>query len=545
LTARAAIVGLLTISRKGEHGGRQACICVRTISPRRWPRWSMARVRLPAARIFSPGAHPAISSTLPGCRTCAAFRVRAAPCASARRPPGPRSSTPTLPPLFDGARAGRARRRRRADPERRAPSPAISATHPPPPTASRRCSRSTRPSSCDRSTPCRACPSQTSSSAAPHAPRPRPARHRDPRGRGRGTARRAASRSSGARRYLVISIVGGRVPRGRCRRPHRARRVAVGACSPVARRLPALEAARRTRPAVRPRRRRDRRRTSPGSHRSTTCARPAATGSTPRDARRRGSSTNSDLPRVSRMTIAFTLNGAPCASKRTAGATPRRRAPRHARRLTASRSAATPAIAAPAPCCSTARQVCACLTPVGQAEGRSVTTIEGRGDTASSAESSEPSTRTAAQCGICTPGMIAAATSCCARRRAGRTRRSSTRSAACCAAAPATGRSSRPCRRARADVAPAADDRLRSARGSRAAKVDGESPRDGDRRSSAPTASPADALSSSRDPLAARPRALHDRRPRREHARPHPGARARADGARRSRRERLRHLSRT
>jgi CO/xanthine dehydrogenase Mo-binding subunit/aerobic-type carbon monoxide dehydrogenase small subunit (CoxS/CutS family) len=52
-------------------------------------------------------------------------------------------------------------------------------------------------------------------------------------------------------------------------------------------------------------------------------------------------------------------------------------------------------------------QVCACLVPLAQAEGRAVTTIEGLRDT--------PLQRAfhahgAAQCGICTPGMLMAAT---------------------------------------------------------------------------------------------------------------------------------------
>ena len=61
------------------------------------------------------------------------------------------------------------------------------------------------------------------------------------------------------------------------------------------------------------------------------------------------------------------------------------------------------------------RQVCACMVAVGQAEGRSVTTVEGL------AESLAEGTRLnalqaafrrhgAAQCGICTPGMLMAAT---------------------------------------------------------------------------------------------------------------------------------------
>ncbi|MFO0460929.1 MAG: (2Fe-2S)-binding protein, partial [Burkholderiales bacterium] len=56
-------------------------------------------------------------------------------------------------------------------------------------------------------------------------------------------------------------------------------------------------------------------------------------------------------------------------------------------------------------------QACACLVPVGQCEGASVTTVEGL------AEGGAPSAlqrafvaHGAAQCGICTPGMLMAAT---------------------------------------------------------------------------------------------------------------------------------------
>ena len=57
------------------------------------------------------------------------------------------------------------------------------------------------------------------------------------------------------------------------------------------------------------------------------------------------------------------------------------------------------------------KQVCACITPAGQAEGRNITTVEGL------AEDGKLNTlqqaflkHGAAQCGICTPGMLMAAT---------------------------------------------------------------------------------------------------------------------------------------
>jgi aldehyde oxidoreductase len=56
--------------------------------------------------------------------------------------------------------------------------------------------------------------------------------------------------------------------------------------------------------------------------------------------------------------------------------------------------------------------VCSCLVAVGQAEGRSVTTIEGLGATSENAARLQDSflRHGAAQCGICTPGMLVAAT---------------------------------------------------------------------------------------------------------------------------------------
>jgi len=50
--------------------------------------------------------------------------------------------------------------------------------------------------------------------------------------------------------------------------------------------------------------------------------------------------------------------------------------------------------------------VCACLTPLGQAAGRQVETIEGQNDTALQRAFLRHG---AAQCGICTPGMVMSA----------------------------------------------------------------------------------------------------------------------------------------
>ena len=57
------------------------------------------------------------------------------------------------------------------------------------------------------------------------------------------------------------------------------------------------------------------------------------------------------------------------------------------------------------------RQVCACLTPVAQAAGREVTTVEGLARNGALSTLQEAFLRHgAAQCGICTPGMLMAAT---------------------------------------------------------------------------------------------------------------------------------------
>ena len=56
-------------------------------------------------------------------------------------------------------------------------------------------------------------------------------------------------------------------------------------------------------------------------------------------------------------------------------------------------------------------QVCACLVPLAQAEGRAVTTVEGLAATPQGAALQAAfHSHGAAQCGICTPGMLMAAT---------------------------------------------------------------------------------------------------------------------------------------
>jgi CO/xanthine dehydrogenase Mo-binding subunit/aerobic-type carbon monoxide dehydrogenase small subunit (CoxS/CutS family) len=64
------------------------------------------------------------------------------------------------------------------------------------------------------------------------------------------------------------------------------------------------------------------------------------------------------------------------------------------------------------------RQVCSCLTPLGQVEGRSVTTVEGLAKDGRLATLQVAfHNHGAAQCGICTPGMLVAAADLLARKR--------------------------------------------------------------------------------------------------------------------------------
>ena len=197
-----------------------------------------------------------------------------------------------------------------------------------------------------------------------------------------------------------------------------ARGVAVGACSAVAQRLPALEA--RLRRASRRRRRsarRARRRPRGARARSTTSAGPPPTAamrratlrapragaSSPVNERARASSaprpSRFDAQRRSRARSRATRASACPTCCATSSASP------------APRSAATPATAAPAPCCSTASRCAPAWSPLGQVEGRARDDRRRAG--ARTASSSRCSTaflaHGAAQCGICTPGMLMAA----------------------------------------------------------------------------------------------------------------------------------------
>ena len=150
-------------------------------------------------------------------------------------------------------------------------------------------------------------------------------------------------------------------------------------------------------------------------------------------------------PQRDAVTVTFTLNG------RAGHASRRRRSHRWPTRCATSsaspapRSAARRAIAAPAPCSLDGEQVCACLVATAQADGASDRTVEGAGPHGLTDRLRRAFlAHGAAQCGICTPGMLMAAADLLARDPApSRARRSRTPSAACCAAAPAISRSSR------------------------------------------------------------------------------------------------------
>ena len=107
-----------------------------------------------------------------------------------------------------------------------------------------------------------------------------------------------------------------------------------------------------------------------------------------------------------------------------------------------------PATAAPARCCSTAEQVCACIVAVGQCDGRAVTTVEGLAGRAARSRTLQRGLRRPRRGAVrhLHPGHADARRVAAARESAAdRGRRCSTRWPACSAAAPATPRSSRRC----------------------------------------------------------------------------------------------------
>ena len=154
-------------------------------------------------------------------------------------------------------------------------------------------------------------------------------------------------------------------------------------------------------------------------------------------------------------------------------------------------------------------------SPMGQVEGRAIETVEGLATAPAASRRCKHAflAHGAAQCGICTPGMLMAAERTPApRRRRPAAPRSRMRSAACSAAAPATARSSRRCSMsaaAPAPVAPAAGAAVGAAHRSGSTAC----PRSPAATSSAPMPCPADALWLARRPLAACAGALRARRP--------------------------------
>ena len=177
-------------------------------------------------------------------------------------------------------------------------------------------------------------------------------------------------------------------------------------------RLPAVEAAprrrRRRRAPRRPRRRRRGRRRARA--RSTTCAPPPPTAPRPPPSCSAAPSRCGRWREPAPPRLGFTLNGRPVAFDAPPTAPPLRASCARTPASPAPRSAATPATAAPAPCCSTARRSAPASPPPPASPGRRVTTVEGLADGRRSPACRPPSSRHgAAQCGICTPGMLMAA----------------------------------------------------------------------------------------------------------------------------------------
>ena len=204
-------------------------------------------------------------------------------------------------------------------------------------------------------------------------------------------------------RRRTLEIADGRVARAR---------IAVGACSPVPQRLPALEARWSARRSTRARQIASRPQhlaplTPIDDIRGTAAYRS--------DARRRrccAAAAASGLRVVTRSPLRpSNAHGQRPRASASAGHAARRRRCATSSASPAPRSAATPATAAPARCCSTARQVCACLVADRarpRARGR-----DGRGPGRRNGALTRCSesflAHGAAQCGICTPGMLMAA----------------------------------------------------------------------------------------------------------------------------------------
>ena len=237
----------------GNSGRRQrdeawAAICDRPSSRRRWQPWPPARGSSSrAARISIPRASAGRStttcSTSRRCRTCGGSATRATLAHPGARDLE-RSHRNAAAAAVRRAEAGGARGRRRADPERRhglrqsLQRLAGGRRYAQPAGARRQRSSSPRRRHPRRCRWPRSSPATARTGAAPTSWSPRSWC------RGRGTQARSTFLKLGARKYLVISIVMVAVVDGDRRGGTiAAARVAVGACSAVAQRLPALEAA--------------------------------------------------------------------------------------------------------------------------------------------------------------------------------------------------------------------------------------------------------------------------------------------------------------
>ena len=123
------------------------------------------------------------------------------------------------------------------------------------------------------------------------------------------------------------------------------------------------------------------------------------------------------LPRVATRAMAFSVNGV----QRNVTAPPYRRLSAVLRDTLGLKGTKVGCDAGDCGACTVlldGRQVCACLTAVGQVEGREIVTVEGLAGDANFARLRDAfHAHGAAQCGICTPGMLMAAADLLARNR--------------------------------------------------------------------------------------------------------------------------------
>ena len=201
----------------------------------RAPRTRARRRHRPLSRDAAAGARGAVLD-ITGVAELRGIAAAPRGCGSAPAPPGATCATPTCRRASTRCSAAAREVGGRADPERRHGRPAISATPRRPPTACRRCSRSTPRSSWPSAAGARAAAARGVRHAATGAPRGgRRAGDRRPRAEAAVARARRSFLKLGARRYLVISIAMVAVRLEIDGRPRSATAaVAVGACSAVA-----------------------------------------------------------------------------------------------------------------------------------------------------------------------------------------------------------------------------------------------------------------------------------------------------------------------